>query len=121
MPLLSAAGALRLNSGHTGHVADLAVLVVIAALIATFLLAPRCDDTLLVVIVFAASLAMMWSYALRGSLVYGFDISSEYYSLSQTLTTGVWHVSHPNDAYGAMLSLTILPGPAARPLRHLRR
>ena len=109
MPLLSAAGALRLNSGHTGHVADVAVLVVIAALIAAFLLAPRCDDTLLVVIVFAASLAMMWSYALRGSLVYGFDISSEYYSLSQTITTGVWHVSHPNDAYGAMLSLTIFP------------
>jgi uncharacterized membrane protein len=109
MPLLSALGALRLNNGHTGHVADLAVLIVIAALIATFLLAPRCDDTLLVVIVFAASLAMMWSYALRGSLVYGFDISSEYYSLSQTLTSGIWHVSHPNDAYGAMLSLTILP------------
>jgi uncharacterized membrane protein len=109
MPLLSAAGALRLNNGHTGHVADVAVLVVIAALIATFLLAPRCDDTLLVVIVFATSLALMWSYALRGSLVYGFDISSEYYSLSQTLTTGVWHVAHPNDAYGAMLSLTILP------------
>ena len=109
MPLLSAAGALRLNNGHTGRVADLAVLLVIAVLIATFLLAPRCDDTLLVVIVFAASLAMMWSYALRGSLVYGFDISSEYYSLSQTLTSGVWHVAHPNDAYGAMLSLTILP------------
>jgi uncharacterized membrane protein len=109
MPLLSALGALRLNNGHTGHVADLAVLIVIAVLIATFLLAPRCDDTLLVVMVFAASLAMMWSYALRGSLVYGFDISSEYYSLSQTLTAGVWHVSHPNDAYGAMLSLTILP------------
>lgn len=109
IPLLSAWGALRLNSGHTGHVADIAALVVIAALIATFLLAPRCDDSLLVMIIFAASLAMMWSYALRGSLVYGFDISSEYYSLTQTVTSGVWHVSHPNDAYGAMLSLTILP------------
>ena len=61
------------------------------------------------VIVFATSLAMMWSFSLRGSLVYGFDISSEYYSLSQTVTSGIWHVSHPNDAYGAMLSLTICP------------
>jgi uncharacterized membrane protein len=109
IPLLSAWGALRLNSGHTAHVADLAVLVVIVALIVTFLLAPRCSNSLLVIIVFAASLAMMWSFSLRGSLVYGFDISSEYYSLSQTVTTGIWHVSHPNDAYGAMLSLTIFP------------
>jgi uncharacterized membrane protein len=109
MPLLAAAGALRLNNGHTAHVADFAALVVIVALVTVFLLAPRCDDSLLTVIVFAASLAMMWSFSLRGSLVYGFDISSEYYSLSQTVTTGIWHVSHPNDAYGAMLSLTILP------------
>jgi uncharacterized membrane protein len=109
MPLLAAAGALRLNNGHTAHVADFAALVVIVALVTVFLLAPRFEDSLLTVIVFAASLAMMWSFSLRGSLVYGFDISSEYYSLSQTLTTGVWHVSHPGDAYGAMLSLTILP------------
>jgi uncharacterized membrane protein len=109
IPLLSAWGALRLNSGHTAHVADLAVLVVIVAVIVTFLLAPRCNNSLLVIIVFATSLAMMWSFALRGSLVYGFDISSEYYSLSQTVTSGIWHVSHPNDAYGAMLSLTIFP------------
>ena len=109
LPLLAAAGALRLNTGHTGHVAAVATLLVIVALIVTFLLAPRCEDTLLVVIIFATSLALMWSYSLRGSLVYGFDISSEYYSLSQTVTTGVWHVAHPNDAYGAMLSLTIFP------------
>lgn len=109
IPLLSAAGALRLNSGHTAHVAELAVLVVIVALVAAFLLAPRCDDSLLVVIIFATALAMMWSFSLRGDLVYGFDISSEYYSLNQTVTTGIWHVSHPNDAYGAMLSVTVLP------------
>jgi uncharacterized membrane protein len=109
MPLLSAAGALRLNSGNTAHVAEFAVLVVIGALIAAFLLAPRCDNSLLVMIIFATALAMMWSFSLRGDLVYGFDISSEYYSLNQTVTTGVWHVSHPNDAYGAMLSLTVLP------------
>ena len=87
----------------------LATLVVIILLVAGFLFAPRCDDSLLVVIVFAAALAMMWSFSLRGDLVYGFDISSEYYSLNQTVTSGIWHFSHPNDAYGAMLSVTVLP------------
>lgn len=109
IPLLSVAGALRLNSGGSGHLAVLATLVVIILLVAGFLFAPWCDDSLLVVIVFAAALAMMWSFSLRGDLVYGFDISSEYYSLNQTVTSGVWHFSHPNDAYGAMLSVTLLP------------
>lgn len=109
IPLLSAAGALRLNSGHSGRLADVAVVVVIAAAVAGFLFAHRCTDKLLLTGVFALALAMMWSFSLRGNLVYGFDISSEYYSLMQTVTSGVWHVSHPNDAYGAMLSVTVLP------------
>lgn len=109
LPLLSAAGALRLNSGHGNHVAALAVIVVIILLVEGFLFAPWCDDSLLATGIFAAALAMMWSFSLRGDLVYGFDISSEYYSLNQTVMSGVWHVYHPNDAYSAMLSVTVLP------------
>jgi uncharacterized membrane protein len=109
IPLLSAAGALRLNSGHADHVAVLAAVVVIIMLVAGFLFAPWCDYSLLTVGIFAAALAMMWSFSLRGDLVYGFDISSEYYSLNQTVVAGVWHFAHPNDAYGAMLSVTLLP------------
>jgi uncharacterized membrane protein len=107
--LVAAAGALRLNSGHSNLVAEIAIVLVITTLVVTFLRAPWCDDALLVVILFAAGLALMWSYSLRGDLVYGFDISNEYYSLTQTVSAGVWHVSHPNDAYSAMLSLTVLP------------
>ena len=107
--MLGAAGALRLNSGHSNAVALIAIALVIITLLVAFLRAPWHDDALLIVIVFAVGLALMWSFSLRGDLVYGFDISNEYYSLTQTVTTGVWHVSHPNDAYGAMLSLTVLP------------
>ena len=38
---------------------------------------------------------MMWSFSLRGDLVYGYDISTEYYDLQQTVTTGIWHTAHP--------------------------
>lgn len=109
IPLLSAAGALRLNSGHSSHVADIAVVVVMVAAVAGFLFASRCGDTLLMVGIFSIGLAMMWSFSLRGNLVYGFDISSEWYALKQTVTSGIWHVNHTNNAYGAMLSLTVLP------------
>ena len=43
------------------------------------------------------------------SLVPGFDIASEYYDLHQTVLTGIWHTAHPGDAYGAMLSVTVMP------------
>ena len=109
IPLLSAAGALRLNSGHSASLAELAVVVVMIVTIAGFVFAPRYDDSMLMIGIFALGLAMLWSFSLRGDGVYGFDISNEYYAMEQTVTSGVWHVSHPNDAYGAMLSLTVLP------------
>jgi uncharacterized membrane protein len=109
LPLAGAAGALQLNSGHSNAVALITIALVIGTLIIVFLRAHWYDDALLIVVLFAVSLALMWSFSLRGDLVYGFDISSEYYSLNHTVMAGVWHVSHPNDAYGAMLSITILP------------
>jgi len=109
LPLIGAAGALRLNSGHSNNIAVLTIVLVIVTLVVTFLRAPWYSDPLLIVIVFATGLALMWSFSLRGDLVYGFDISNEYNAMNQTVTTGIWHLSHPNDAYGAMLSVTILP------------
>jgi uncharacterized membrane protein len=109
LPLVGAAGALRLNSGHSNSIAAISIVLVIVTLIATFLRAPWCDDTLLIVVLFATGLALMWSFSLRGDLVYGFDISNEYNAMNQAVTTGIWHLSHPNDAYGAMLSVTVLP------------
>ncbi len=108
-PLLSAAGALRLNSGHSAHLAAVAVVATIILLVIAFLMAPQFDRALLAIVLFATGLGMMWSFSLRGSSVYGFDIAGEYYWLNQTVVTGVWHFSHSTDAYGAMLSVTVLP------------
>lgn len=109
LPLIAAAGALRLNSGHTNHVALFALTAVLVLLIVTFWIAPQFDESMLTMIVYASGLALMWSFSLRGDSVYGFDISAEYYSLHQTVLAGVWHFSHAEDAYGAMLSVTVLP------------
>lgn len=109
LPLVSAAGALRLNSGHSGHLAAIAVVATIILLVIAFLMAPQFDRALLAIVLFATGLGMMWSFSLRGSSVYGFDIAGEYYWLNQTVVTGVWHFSHSTDAYGAMLSVTVLP------------
>ena len=109
LPLVAVAGALRLNSGHGNGVAVIATAACVVVLVTAIVLAPRLDKSLLAMILYAASLAMMWSVSLRGALVPGFDIATEYYKLHQTVLTGIWHTAHHGDAYGAMLSVTVLP------------
>jgi uncharacterized membrane protein len=109
LPLAAAAGALRLNSGHGSAVAFAALCACFLVLIGAMVFASRLDRVLLAVILYAVGLSLMWSFSLRGDLVYGFDISSEYYALQQTVASGIWHTVHFGDAYGAMLSVTVLP------------
>jgi uncharacterized membrane protein len=109
LPLLAVAGALRLNNGHGSGVAVIATDVCVLALITAMVVASQLDTSLLNVVLYAAALAMMWSVSLRGAIAPGFDIASEYYDLHQTVLTGIWHAAHPGNAYGAMLSVTVLP------------
>ena len=109
LPLVAAVGALRLNSGHGNAIAVIAAVGSVVLLVAAFCFAPRFGPALLTVVPYAAGLALMWSFSLRSQLVYGFDIASEYYSLHQTVIAGIWQTAHPGDAYGAMLSVTVLP------------
>jgi uncharacterized membrane protein len=107
--LAAAAGALRLNSGHGNTVTAIALAACAVILVAGLLFASRLDTTLLAVILYAAELATMWSYSLRGDLVYGFDVATEYYDLQQAVSNGIWYTAHRGDAYGAMLSVTVMP------------
>jgi uncharacterized membrane protein len=107
--LLAGAGALELNSGHSAALAILALSICIALLVGTALVSRRLDDRLLATILYAVELALLWGFSLRGNGVYGFDISREYYDLSATVSAGIWHPAHAGDAYGALLSVTIMP------------
>lgn len=109
LPVVAAAGALRLNNGHSGDVALLAVAALVVVLITAVIFSSRLGVTRLGVILYATALASSWSYSLRGDGVYGFDIATEYQRLQQVIQAGVWHAAHPDDAYGAMLSVTVLP------------
>jgi uncharacterized membrane protein len=109
IPVVAGAGALRMNNGHSNAVALLATFACLAAIVWGVVRAPRLGNLSLIVLLYAVSLAVMWAYSLRGDIVYGFDISTEYYSLHQTVLSGVWHFSHPGDAYGALPAVTVLP------------
>ena len=109
LPLIAAVGALRLNTGHGSWIAVVAVVGCLAVLAWAIARAPRLSDAFVTLIVFAVSLAVMWAYSLRGALVYGFDISTEYHAMHQAVLSGVWHFAHPSDAYGALPAVTVLP------------
>ena len=109
LPLVAAAGAIRLNTGHSNGVAVIALCGCVILTAVLFAYASRVSISLLAVGLYAVGLAMMWSFSLRGASVYGFDISNEYHVLQQVSAAGVWHPSNPDSAYGAMLSTTILP------------
>jgi uncharacterized membrane protein len=109
LPLVAAAGALRLNTGHSNGIALIAQCGCVIMTVALFAYASRVSISLLAVGLYAVGLAMMWSFSLRGASVYGSDISNEYYVLQHVSAAGVWHPSSPDNAYAAMLSTTILP------------
>jgi uncharacterized membrane protein len=109
IPLLAAAGALRLDNHHSNRVAVAAVAALIILLIVIAVMAGRTDEALLKVVIYAVGLAAVWSNSLRGDPLYGFDIATEYQKAHQTIMMAAWHPTHPDDAYGAMLSITVMP------------
>jgi hypothetical protein len=109
LPLASAAGAARLSNGEGGALATGAVVAAIVAAVLAVVAGGRLRTPQLAMIVFGVGLALAWSFSLRGGGVYGFDIAGELPTAGATSHAGVWHLAHPGDAYGAMLSLTVLP------------
>ena len=109
LPLLAAAGALRLDNDRGSTVAVVALGACILAAVVLLACADKLDTSLVAVALYATGLAMEWSFSLRGASVYGFDISDEYYILQHTVAAGVWHPAHPGDPFSAMLSTTVLP------------
>ncbi|HTW12578.1 MAG TPA: hypothetical protein VME01_07540 [Solirubrobacteraceae bacterium] len=113
LPVLSALGALLLTNGHGSTVARVGSAVDVAALLFCLVLAPRLSRGQVAMLLFSCVLAAEWAFSLRSQEVVGFDISTEIYVAQHTQALGVWHSTHHNDAYGAMLSITVLPSTIA--------
>lgn len=109
LPAAAAAGAILMTGGHGRAVAIAAVAAAVATVVVAALRAQRLSPAQLALVLYGAGLALVWSFTLRGEFVYGFDIHTEFQVVDFTFAEGVWHTGHEDDAYGAMLSLTVLP------------
>jgi uncharacterized membrane protein len=106
--LLSIAGAIRLNNGFGSGVSIAAMVVVVGFL---FLLLSQTGYSLAVIelgIYFAAA-AILLLTSLRGWLLTGHDIQTEYAYFSDVFASGRWQPGKFQNAYYSCLSVTLLP------------
>jgi hypothetical protein len=113
LPLLSGAGALLLTNGHGALLARATVVLAAACLLGCLIRAHRLTTAHVAVLLFSCALAAEWAFSLRSQDIVGFDIATEIHIAQQTQAVGLWHTIHHNDAYGAMLSVTVLPSTLA--------
>ena len=96
-------------------------LAVLAAAVATLVVgavqAGRGETGRAAIALFGATLAFIYSYTLPGAEIFGWDITGEYGTLNSLLQSGHWPRLHEGDAYGAMLSLTLVPAAFHAPRR----
>ena len=113
LPLVAAAGALLLSHGDGATVARIGQVLVALVIFTGLVFAPRLSRAQLAMLLFACALAAEWAFSLRGQEVVGFDITSEIAIAQQIQRVGIWYSLHRGDAYGAMLSVTVLPSTLA--------
>ena len=109
VPALAAAGALLLTNHRGDGVARAAAFVTVLTLVFCISRADRLSRGQVCALIFSCTLAAEWGFELRSQEVIGFDVTTEIFVAQHTLAAGIWHVHQPHNAYGAMLSLTVLP------------
>jgi uncharacterized membrane protein len=109
LPALAALGALWLTNSHGGDAATAAVALAGATLLLGAFGADRFDAGRCRAILYFVSVALMFSFSLRGRFVYGSDILAEYHDYVSVLGAHRWDIHPHNPAYYSMMSLTTLP------------
>ncbi len=91
-------------------------------LLLCLLLSERLRPGQVAMLLFACALAAEYSYSLRSREIVGFDISTEIHVAQlHPDARDAGTPLHRNDAYSAMLSITVLPSVLSAADRHLGR
>ncbi len=109
MLLFSFCGARLLNNGYTNILVILEFVIGIISATFAIVRQKHLPEYVLPLTLFVISVASVWSYSLRSNYVFGWDIQQEFHVFQTTLASGKWVLGAKHSAYGAMLSLTILP------------
>jgi len=111
--VLSVAGAIRLNNGFGSGVSITAMVVLVATLL-LLLFRPGYSIAAVELGIYLAAAAILLLTSLRGWLITGHDIQTEFTYFSNALESGRWIPGASRNAYDACLSVTLLPVAFAR-------
>lgn len=114
LSVLAIFGAIRLNNGGDGLVAELALAYACGLIIYTFFMRRKLPDGTLAWFIFMLSLTILLMSSLRGWDIVGHDIEREFRVYTLTHLSGRWDIGLDRDPYNACLSITILPEMFAR-------
>ncbi len=109
LPVLTAAGAERLNGGAGGAVSIAALVACLLLIVAGLVYRARLSANVVVFGLFCVAVALQWAHSLRSGYVLGWDIQQEFHAFAATQAAGQWTPHGGTDAYNAMLSITALP------------
>lgn len=107
LPLLAIGGAIRLNNGSS-NILTLVMFGLISILVALSVI--RKPKSIYPYVIFTIALSILLSTSLRGWSISGHDVIHEFQAFQTTSNVGFWQsVTPQKDAYGACLSITVLP------------
>lgn len=106
--LLSVAGPIRLNNGFSSGV-SIAAMVAIVAFLLFLLFQPHFAIGATELGLYFAAAGILLLTSLRGWLITGHDIQTEYAYFSDVMAQGRWNPGAVHNAYYACLSVTLLP------------
>lgn len=109
LPIMSFVGAGMLNLGQSNIVAISTFIVAGLSIMLALWRAAYLSRSVLPTLLFSVSLSVLWSYSLRSSYLFGWDIQQEFEVFNTTQAAGNWIIGGVHNPYDAMLSLTVLP------------
>ena len=107
--LLAVLGAVRLNNGAGGGLAEIALSVATLIAIALMISAGRIRPGVLLLCLYGIAVTVLYMTSLRGWYTTGHDIQVEFRVFSLVNKAQRWSVSQGGTTYDACLSITVLP------------
>jgi len=108
-PVLSILGATTLNNGGSNTITMFLLFAIAVYIFSVVLLRKRVDNYIFPFSIFCISISILLTTSMRGWILSGHDVISEYHVFQLTKFHFHWSMSYLKDPYNACLSITILP------------
>jgi uncharacterized membrane protein len=108
-PILSILGAITLNNGGHNYLTMIMLSGIAIYVLIAVLLKDKINENIYPWSIFMISISLLLATSMRGWILSGHDVISEYHVFQLTKSHFRWSISYLKDPYNACLSITLLP------------